>query len=108
MVAVRRAREKARRIVRKDLCQSIRHVIGKYVLLDAVPYAEQKMAAGLEDALRFAIAGRAVGKEHRAELATNEIEGGVFKRQRQSVRLAPCDARCREAVAMRRSRASAG
>src|SRR5271169_5286207 len=40
VVAVRRACQKARRIVRKHLCKSIRHIIRKYVLLDAIPYVE--------------------------------------------------------------------
>src|ERR1700680_2223953 len=39
----------------------------------------------------FAVARCAVGKEHRAELATNEIERRIFKRQRQSIRLTPFD-----------------
>jgi hypothetical protein len=32
--------QKARRIVRKNLCESIRHIICKDVLLDAIPYVE--------------------------------------------------------------------
>src|SRR4249919_2816447 len=43
VVAVRRACQKARRIVRKNPGESIRHIIGKYILLDAIPYTEQKM-----------------------------------------------------------------
>src|SRR2546423_12255900 len=49
------------------------------------------MASRLQDSSCFAVAGCAVGEEHRAELATNEIESGIFKRQRQSIRLAPFD-----------------
>src|SRR5664280_3178332 len=49
------------------------------------------MSSGLQDSPCFAIARCAVGKEHRAELATNEIEGRIFKRQRQRIRLAPFD-----------------
>ena len=37
VVAVRRAGQKARRIVRKNPCESIRHIIRKNVLLDAIP-----------------------------------------------------------------------
>ena len=40
VVTVRRACQKARRIVRKNLCESIRHIIRKNVLLDAIPYVE--------------------------------------------------------------------
>src|SRR5882724_4404966 len=51
VVAMRRACQKARRIVRKNPCQSIRHIIRKYILLDALPYVEQKMSSGLQDSL---------------------------------------------------------
>src|SRR6185312_11243047 len=61
-------------------------------LLDAVPHVEQKMSSGLQDALCFAIGRYSVGKEHRAELTTHEIESRILKRQRQSIRLAPLDA----------------
>src|SRR5512139_2083429 len=50
------------------------------------------MSSGFQDSLCFAVGGYAVGKEHRAELTTNEIEGRIFKRQRQSIRLVPFDA----------------
>ena len=40
VVAVWRACQKAGRIVRKNLCESIRHIIRKYILLDAIPYVE--------------------------------------------------------------------
>ena len=55
VVTVRRACQKARRIVRKNLCESIRHIIRKNVLLDAIPYAEQEMSSGLQDSLCFAV-----------------------------------------------------
>src|SRR5215831_1695503 len=51
------------------------------------------MSSGLQDSPCFAVARYAVGKEHSAELATNEIEGRIFKRQRQSICLAPFDPR---------------
>src|SRR5450755_1639830 len=49
------------------------------------------MTSGLQNSPCFAVARCAVGKEHRAELATNEIERRIFKRQRQSIRLTPSD-----------------
>ncbi len=49
------------------------------------------MSSGLQNSPCFAVARCAVGKEHRAELATNEIECRIFKRQRQSIRLTPFD-----------------
>ena len=54
VVAVRRAHE-ARRIVRKNPCESIRHIIRKYILLDAIPHVEQKMSSRLQDSLGFAV-----------------------------------------------------
>src|SRR5262249_61804228 len=89
VVAVGRTCQKARRIVRKNRCESIRHIVRKYILLDAIPYAEQEMSPGLQNPPCFAIATRAVGKEHRAELATDDIEGRIFKRQRQGIRMTP-------------------
>src|SRR6185369_14030700 len=50
------------------------------------------MSSGLQDPPCLAVTRYAVGKEHRAELATNEVEGRSFERQRQSIRLAPLDA----------------
>ena len=91
VVAVRRARQEARRIVRKELRERLRHFIRKNVLLDAIPYVEQEASSWLQDSPCFAVASCAVGKEHRAELAANEIEGCIFKRQRQGIRLPPRD-----------------
>src|SRR6185312_12720297 len=50
------------------------------------------MSSGLQNSLCFAVGRGTVGKEHRAELTTHEVEGRIFKRQRQSIRLSPCDA----------------
>ena len=49
VVSMRRARQKARRIVRKNTCKSIRHIIRKYILLDPIPYAKQKSSLGLQN-----------------------------------------------------------
>src|ERR1051326_611501 len=49
------------------------------------------MSSWLQNPPCFAVTGCAVGKEHRAELTTNEVEGRIFKRQRQSIRLTPFD-----------------
>ena len=87
--------QKARRIARKNLCESIRHIIGKNVLFNAIPRVEQKISAWLQHSLGLAIARYAVGKEHCAELAADEIEGSIFERERQSVRSAPIDAAVR-------------
>jgi hypothetical protein len=42
----------------------------------------------VQASLCFAVSRWAVRKERRAELATNKIEGRIFKRQPQSIRLA--------------------
>ena len=39
-IVVRRACQKARRIVWKNLSESVRHFIRKHVLLNAIPYVE--------------------------------------------------------------------
>src|SRR5690242_1895320 len=89
VVPVRRACQKARRIVRKHLSKSIRHIIRKNVLFDAIPHIEQKMSSALQDAPCFAVARYTVRKEHRAKLAANEIKDRILERQSHSIRLPP-------------------
>ncbi len=75
------------------LRERIRHDrVREDILLDAVPYVEQKYSPGFRTTLCLAVGNRAVGKEHRAKLATHEIERRIFKRQRHRIRLTPCDA----------------
>src|ERR1700721_594437 len=50
------------------------------------------MSSRLQNSPCFAVSSRTVGEEHRAELATDEIERRILKRQRQSVCLTPFDA----------------
>jgi hypothetical protein len=40
VLTVRRARQEARRIIWKNPCKGIRHVMRKYILLDAIPNIE--------------------------------------------------------------------
>ena len=51
VVAVRRTRQKAWRIIWKEPCESVRHVVGENVLLDAIPNVESKTSSGLQDSL---------------------------------------------------------
>src|ERR1700733_11324185 len=92
MIAVRRACQEPGRIAGKDFSERVRHIVREHVLLNAIPYAEQETSPGLEDPLCLTVARLAVGEEHHSKLATNEIEGGIFERQRLGIGLAPTDA----------------
>ncbi len=89
VIAVRRASQKAWRIAWKYLRERVRYIVREHILLDAIPYAKQKIAPRLEDPLCLPIARLAVGEKHDAELTTNEIESGIFERQRQGICFAP-------------------
>src|SRR5262249_21504045 len=90
--AMRRARQKAWRIAREDFRERVRHIVREHVLLNAIPYGEQEMSSGLEDTLCLTVVQPSVGEEHDAKLATNEVEGSIFERQRLCVCFAPADA----------------
>src|SRR5450830_850974 len=92
VIAVRRPCQKAWRIVRKDFRERARHIVREHVLVNAIPYVEQETSSGLEDPLCLTVARLAVGEKHDAKLATNEIEGSIFERQRLCIRFAPTDA----------------
>ena len=53
--------------------------------VEPVPDVEQQGAARPQHPARLAIGGDPVGEEHRSELADDEVEAGVGKRQRLSV-----------------------
>ena len=55
----------------------------------------RKLSAWPQNPAGFAVAGRAIGKEHDAELAADEIERGVLEWQRLRIRLLPDDAAVR-------------
>src|SRR6516225_8748828 len=100
MVPVRRAWQKARRVIWKDLCERVRHIICEHVFLDAIPYIEQKPPARLEDPLGLAVARLTVRKEHDTELTKNDIECTIFEWQRLRIDFSPvytsiCDLSCR-------------
>src|SRR4029450_2677417 len=92
VIAVRRACQKAWRIAGKDFRERVRHIIREHVLLDAIPYAEQETSSGLEHPLGLTVAQLPVGEEHDAKLATDNVEGGIFERQRLRICFAPADA----------------
>src|ERR1700675_2327286 len=91
VIAVRRACQKAWRIAWKDFRERVRHIVREHVLLNAIPYVEQETSSRFEHPLCLTVARLAVGEEHDAKLATNEIEGSILEWQRQCVCLAPAD-----------------
>lgn len=92
VMTMRRARQKTRRVLRKDFRERVRHVVGEHVVLDPVPDAEQITSAGLEHPPRLAVDRLLVGKKHGTELAAHEIEGCIAERQSQRIGLPPADA----------------
>jgi hypothetical protein len=85
VVAVRRARQEARRVVgeqrRERRGDRVREVVG----LDAVPHVEHERAARPQHAPRLGERLRLVGEEHGAELARDDVEAGIVERQRHRV-----------------------
>jgi hypothetical protein len=81
VVAVRRAC--------RNLCASIRHIIRKYILLDAIPNVEQKMSSGLQDSLCFAV-GRCA--------ARGDFQNGAWREGRCSL-CKICGERARKSTA---------
>ena len=104
---MRRACEKAWWIVRKDFRKRVRDIVREHVLLNAIPYVEQETSSGLEDPLCLTVARLAVGKEHDAKLATNEIEG-ISSNGSASASALRQVMRLRRPVALQHSQASAG
>src|SRR3954468_7230864 len=90
-MTMRRARQEARRILRKECCERFCDNIGKFVFRNAIPHVENEAAARLEDTARLLEALNLVRKEHHAELAGDRIKLLVLKRQRQSIGLLPDD-----------------
>src|SRR6516164_5719356 len=78
MVTMRRACQKAGRIIWKDLCKCVRHIICEHVFLNAIPHTEQKPSPALEHPLGLTVTGLAVREEHDAELAKDDVERTRF------------------------------
>src|SRR5258707_10672508 len=91
MVAMRRARHEARRIVWKYCRQRLRHHVGEFVLLDGPPNVEEEASARPQGPARLPVSLDLVGKEHHAELASHDIEATIAERQRERVGLFPLD-----------------
>src|SRR5215471_1794309 len=88
---MRDAGHEARRILRKQRRQRLRDDIGKFVFSNAVPHVEKGMAAAFEDTPRLPITLPLVGKEHRAELAGDDVKASILERQRERISLSPRD-----------------
>jgi hypothetical protein len=85
VIAVRRARQEARRVGGEHRCQRPRHHIGELVVLDAVPGIEDEHTAGAQHAPRLRTSACLVGEEHDAELADDDVERCLVERQLQRV-----------------------
>ncbi len=92
VIAVRRAGQKARRVVGKAVGGGPGGEIGEDIILDPVPDVEDKSSPGSENAPRLAIALNPVGEEHDPELADHHVEACVIVRQGGGVGLGPADA----------------
>src|SRR6516165_12646642 len=92
MVTMRRACQKAGRIIWKDLCKCVRYIICEHVFLNAIPHTEQKPSAALEYPLGLTVTGLAVREEHDAELAKDDVERMIFERQGLCICCSPGDA----------------
>jgi hypothetical protein len=88
-----RAREEIGRIVRVERGDRFGGEVAGRVRLDPVPDAEQEAPAGPQHAQRLAIAAHPIGKEHRAELAGDNVERRVREGEGERVGLAERDAR---------------
>ena len=77
--------------MREHLGKRLGHDVGEFVLLDAVPYAEQECPSRAQHTPHFGECGRLVRKKHGAELADDEVEHFIAERQLHRVRLAPFD-----------------
>ena len=91
-MAVRRPRQKARRIVGEDVRERGGDDVGELIVFDGIPDTEDEVAARFQHAPRFAVGLRLVGEEHRPELADHGIEGLVGERQRLRIGRLPAHA----------------
>src|SRR5258708_34011095 len=89
VIAMRRAGQELRRLVRKDLAKSLLHDLGKVVFLDLVPHVEEEASTGLKYTARLRISFVLVGEEHHAELAGENVEACVDEGQSEGASLVP-------------------
>jgi len=89
VIAMRRPCHEKRWIVGKHFAERRGRVIREHIVRDAVPHVEQVSAARLQHAPGFRVALAAIRKEHRAELAADDVEFAVVERQHQRIGLAP-------------------
>ena len=89
MIPMRSAGHEQRRVFRKELSQRSAHDVGKLVFGNSIPYGEDETTAWLQDAAGLAVSPELVGKEHDAELASDDVEHLILERQGQSIGLSP-------------------
>src|SRR5262249_40869431 len=71
VVAMRGARQKTRRIIRKNRRQRTRDGVGKIVFGNPIPYIKNKITTGLQNTPRLLVARNLVWKKHDAKLASH-------------------------------------
>ena len=85
MVAMGRPRQEARRIARKKLSERVSDVVRECVLFDAIPDAEQPVAAGLENPFRLHIRER--GREKTSRQTGSRLHRMRYRRTARSAHL---------------------
>ncbi len=77
--------------MRKDRRQRFGHDIGEFIVGDFVPDVEEETATRLKNAAGFPVGRNLVREKHGAELAGDDIERFILKRQGERIGLPPGD-----------------
>src|SRR5262249_25787231 len=89
VIAMWRARQKARRIVREELGKCVGHLAGEHVFAQPIPDVEDECAPGLQHPFGFLIGLDPVPEQHPAKLTADHVERRVIERQGLRIGLAP-------------------
>ena len=89
MKTVRRSDKKQGRIAWKQSGDSLHHDVGKLVLFNPIPNAQQETSTRFQHAICFGEGPPFVGKKHHAKLTHHGVEQAVTKRQNLSICLSP-------------------
>jgi len=90
-MAMRRACQKAWRILRKEQSERRCDGGGKFIFLNAIPDIECEYTSGSEHAPHFGKGPHLIWKKHHAKLARDCIEAAVLERKSQGIRPLPGD-----------------
>jgi len=89
VIAVRRAGQKARRVLGKDGFECGDHGVGEFVFLDPVPHVKNENTSPPEHPPCFRKRFRPFRKEHGPELTHDRVKTCVRKRQLHGICLPP-------------------